>query len=547
MEKTMPGFSTTLLRALTIFVLISGCQSKTVTRSGEPLTAGTVASNSEQAASADGIAFPSMPSPTQEKVPPARGPEAMTERSLNWRTTETTPFSTVSIDVDTASYARSRAIIRTGGLPSPDRVRPEDFLNYFPYAYSAPTDGRMVQVHQQLVASPWTPGAQVLAIGLKAKDLGLVDPPRNLVFLVDVSGSMADEDKLPLVKASLVKLTDSLRPEDRIALVTYAGYTEVVLDSTLGSEKDKIKQAIAKLGAGGGTNGGAGISLAYDIAQKQFVAQAVNRVILTTDGDFNLGITNTNELIALIRSKAESGIFLSILGFGTNGNDLLMEETARDVNGNYFFIDSTKEIDKVFGSDLKGNIVTVAKDVKVQIEFNPRLVKSYRLIGYAERQLRDDEFNKDARDAGDMGSGQTVTYLYEITPRPAGEVFTGTYQAAEGVDPLIYQTGGALNEAAAREEIGTFKLRYKTPEAALSQKQDEALANTLVANPSVDVQWQLAVAETAVLLGQIKGLDGSISAAKARAQAAIGDDALGLRSEFMSLLTLLTGRMAAAR
>jgi Ca-activated chloride channel family protein len=454
---------------------------------------------------------------------------------------ETSPFSTVSIDVDTASYAYSRSRIRAGDRPSPDRVRPEDFLNYFPYAYSAPIDERMVAVHQQLVASPWTPGAQVLALGLKAKDLGLIDPPKNLVFLIDVSGSMGAEDKLPLVKASLLKLTDSLRPEDRIALVTYAGYTEIALDSTAGTEKEKIKQVINQLGAGGGTDGGSGINIAYTIAQKQFAPQAVNRVILTTDGDFNLGITNSEELVTLIRSKADAGIFLTILGFGSNSNDALMEQVARDGNGNYFFIDTTREIDKVFGSDLKGNIVTVAKDVKIQIEFNPRLVKSYRLIGYAERILQDDEFNKDSRDAGDLGSGQTVTYLYEITPRPAEESFMGTYQPAEGVDPLLYQTNGALNEAAARDEIGTLKLRYKTPEGALSQKQDEALSSSLTAAPSVDVQWQLAVAETAVILGQIKGLEGSsLTAAQSRAEAALGEDPLGLRAEFVSLLNRLT-------
>jgi Ca-activated chloride channel family protein len=545
MEKTMPGFLTHVLKALTVLALASACQQKTVDPSRSEHAVGTVANGNYAEGSADAMSLPSAlpPGKPNGKVEPNRGTEPATERSLNWRTIEATPFSTVSIDVDTASYARSRAMIRAGGLPFPDRVRPEDFLNYFPYSYTAPTDDRMVQVHQQLVASPWTPGAQVLAIGLKAKDLGIVDPPRNLVFLVDVSGSMADEDKLPLVKASLVKLTDSLRPEDRIALVTYAGYTEVVLDSTPGAEKDKIKQAISRLGAGGGTNGASGINLAYEIAQKQFVAQAVNRVILTTDGDFNLGITNPDDLVQLIRSKAESGIFLSILGYGVTGNDPLMEQVARDANGNYFFIDSTNEIDKVFGSDLKGNIVTVAKDVKIQIEFNPRLVKSYRLIGYAERQLRDDEFNKDSRDAGDMGSGQTVTYLYEITPRPADEAFTGTYQPAEGVDPLIYQTAGALNEAAAREEIGTFKLRYKTPEAALSQKQDEPLSPTLVATPSMDVQWQLAVAETAVVLGNIKGLDvSSYQAAADRAKAAIGEDPMGLRTEFVNLLTLLLSR-----
>jgi Ca-activated chloride channel family protein len=541
MEATMPVFLTKMLRAFTILALATACHQNTVERSGD-VTVGPAAGSHTEHASADAISGPMIPNSTSEKVDDNRGPDTVNERSLNWRTIETSPFSTVSIDVDTASYARSRAMIRAGGMPVPDRVRPEDFLNYFPYSYAAPTDDRMVQVHQQLVASPWTAGAQVLAIGLKAKDLGLVDPPKNLVFLVDVSGSMSDEDKLPLVKASLVKLTDSLRPEDRIALVTYAGYTEVILDSTAGTEKEKIKQAISRLGAGGGTNGASGINLAYEIAQKQYVAQTVNRVILTTDGDFNLGITNADELVKLIRSKAESGIFLSILGFGSTGNDPLMEQMARDANGNYFFIDNTREIDKVFGSDLKGNIVTIAKDVKIQIEFNPRLVKSYRLIGYAERQLRDDEFNKDSRDAGDMGSGQTVTYLYEITPRPADEAFTGTYQAGEGVDPLIYQTNGALNEAAAREEIGTFKLRYKTPEAALSLKQDEVLSSTQVATPSSDVQWQLAVAETAVILGKIQGFEGSYAAARTRAEAAVGDDPLGLRAEFLGLLTTLMSR-----
>jgi Ca-activated chloride channel family protein len=494
-----------------------------------------------QANSADGIAAPSrMPTGLPQEIPENRGPEAMRERSLNWKSIETSPFSTVSIDVDTASYAFSRNQMRAGVWPDPNRVRPEDFLNYFPYSYSAPTDERMVQVHQQLVASPWTPGAQVLALGLKAKDLGLIDPPKNLVFLIDVSGSMGAEDKLPLVKASLIKLTDSLRPEDRIALVTYAGYTQVALNSTPGTEKEKIKQVINRLGAGGGTDGGSGINLAYTIAQEQFVPQAVNRVILTTDGDFNLGITDTRELVSLIRSKADAGIFLSILGFGWDCNDALMEQVARDGNGNYFFIDTTREIDKVFGNDLKGNIVTVAKDVKIQIEFNPRLVKSYRLIGYAERVLQDDEFNKDSRDAGDLGSGQTVTYLYEITPRPAAESFMGSYKPAEGVDPLLYQTDGALNEAAAREEIGTLKLRYKTPEGAVSQKQDEALSSSPIAAPSVDVQWQLAVAESAVILGQIQGLEGSsLARARTRAEAAIGEDPLGLRAEFLSLLNKL--------
>ncbi|WP_176736477.1 vWA domain-containing protein [Oligoflexus tunisiensis] len=535
----MSGLLTRMLMALTVLTALSAChQQETQEQSGNVTAAGTTGQFGEGsvAKSADAIAGQPQGAPS---LPEKTGPETTVERVLNWRATETNPFSTVSIDVDTASYTRSRALIRAAGPFPWERVRPEDFLNYFPYAYTAPADDRMVQVHQQLVASPWTPGAQVLSIGLKAKDLGLVDPPKNLVFLVDVSGSMADEDKLPLVKASLVKLTDTLKPEDRIAIVTYSGATEVLLDSTPGSEKDLIKQAINRLRAGGGTNGGSGISLAYDIAQKQFVAQAVNRVILTTDGDFNLGITDPTELVSVIRSKADAGIFLTILGFGAWSNDALMEDVARDGNGNYFFIDTTQEIDKVFGVDLKGNIVTVAKDVKVQIEFNPRLVKSYRLIGYAERLLKDDEFNQDTRDAGDLGSGQTVTYLYEITPRPAEEVFAGTYQPAEGVDPLIYQAEGALNAAADRDEIGTFKLRYKTPEGTVSEKQDEPLANALAATPSADVQWQLAVAETAVVLGKIQGLQGSYQAARDRAAAAVGEDPLGLRQEFLSILDLL--------
>lgn len=539
----MPGFLTKLLKTLTLFSLMLSChpnqQVDGSRREGEIMIGTSDAVSGSEVASSPAMSNDGLPIP-EAKLPTSNNAN---ERSLIWRHTEASPFSTVSIDVDTASYARSRALIKADRAIDTNRVRAEDFLNYFPYAYTAPTDDRLIQVHQQLVASPWTPGAQVLSIGLKAKDLGLVDPPKNLVFLIDVSGSMAAEDKLPLVKASLLKLTDSLKAEDRIAIVTYSGYTEVLLDSTQGTDKDKIKQAINQLGAGGSTNGGSGISLAYEMAQKQFVAQTVNRVILATDGDFNVGVTSPSALVPLIRSKAESGIFLTILGFGEASNDALMEGVARDANGNYFFIDTTKEIDKVFGSDLKGNIVTVAKDVKIQIEFNPRLVKSYRLIGYAERQLRDDEFNKDDRDAGDLGSGQTVTYLYEITSRPAGENFTGTYQNMEGVDPLIYQTAGALNEAASREELGTFKLRYKTPEAALSQKQDDVLGSALAPTPSLDLQWQLAVAETAVILGQVKGLEiSSYANARSRAEIALGDDPLGLRAEFLSLLNLLISR-----
>ncbi|MDQ3235426.1 MAG: VWA domain-containing protein [Pseudobdellovibrionaceae bacterium] len=525
--------------ALTIFMMGFQCQGPHRKGSSERIQAGTAEQVASPHQSADAIILPSLPGPV-DKTGSQPDIGTLNDRTLTWRDINKSPLSTVSIDVDTASYARTRLQIRNKIPYVPNSgVRPEDFLNYFPYAYAAPTDGRMVQIHQQLVASPWTPGAQVLAIGVKAKDLGLVDPAKNLVFLVDVSGSMAAEDKLPLVKASLITLTDALKPDDRIAIVTYAGYTEVVLDSTAGVEKDKIKQAINRLGAGGGTNGGSGISLAYDIAQKQFVAQAVNRVILTTDGDFNLGITNPNELVKLIRAKAESGIFLSILGYGADSNDALMESVARDGNGNYFFIDTTREIDKVFGSDLKGNIVTIAKDVKIQIEFNPRLVKTWRLIGYAERQLQDDEFNKDEKDAGDLGSGQSVTYLYEITPRPEGEPFAGSYQPAAGVDPLIYQTEGALNAAADRAEIGSFKLRYKTPEGALSEKQDEPLSSTLVLTPSQDVQWQLAVAETAVLLGGIQGITGSFEAVRVRATEARGEDLLGVRREFLELLNIV--------
>lgn len=463
-----------------------------------------------------------------------------------WNETAGSPLSTASIDVDTASYSRSRMSIKGGQIPEAPSIRPEDFLNYFPYSYAGPEGDAIIKVNQALVPSPWSKGAHVLALGLKAKDIAANEPLKNLVFLVDVSGSMSDENKLPLVKASLQTLTDSLRDEDRIALVTYAGETRVALPSTAGSEKKTILAAIAGLGAGGGTNGESGIRLAYDIAAQNFKADAVNRVVMATDGDFNVGLTDSKSLVEIIQEKAKVGIFMTILGFGFGSNDHLMENVAKDGNGNYFFIDNSREIEKVFGHDLKGNVVTLAKDVKIQLEFNPNWVKAYRMVGYINRQLNSEDFNDDKKDAGDLGSGQSVTYLFELVMRDGVEAFTSDYTAAEGIDPLIYQADGQLTEAAGREEIGTLKIRYKTPEGAESQKIDESISKALVASPSLDIQWQLAVAGAAMLLAKVPDLSLEWAILRDQLNAAVGDsDKLGLRREFVDLVdriqTLETG------
>ncbi|RZA25447.1 MAG: VWA domain-containing protein [Proteobacteria bacterium] len=489
------------------------------------------ASNADDSATGQG-SFPTPSLPNQGGIIEQETP---TKESWAWLETNGSPYSTASIDVDTASYTLFRGCANRGGGINPEAIRIEDFLNYFPYAYAAPSDDKIIKVHQELVDSPYTKGALLLRVGLKAKELENPIAGKNLVFLVDVSGSMADEDKLPLVKASLKTLTNSLTEKDSISLVTYANGAAVVLPATQGSEKAVIKSAIDKLGAGGGTNGASGIAQAYGIAAKQFISGGVNRVILTTDGDFNIGVRGTDELVKLMKEKSDLSIFLTIMGFGLVANDNLMENVAKDGNGNYFFIDSINEIEKVVNKDLKANLETLAKDVKVQLEFNPRLVKSYRMVGYVNRQLADKDFNDDKKDAGDLGSGQSVTYLYEIQLRAAGESAQLAYTKGEGIDPLTYQDANVLSAAAAKNELGTLKIRFKNPEGLVSAKFDEALSPLVATKVSPDTAFQVAVAGAAL---KLKGIEIAASTAliKDQLKQTVGED--DLRKEFLSLIEI---------
>ena len=329
------------------------------------------------------------------------------------------PVSTFSIDVDTGSYANVRRFLNNGRLPPKDAVRIEEIVNYFPYSYPLPTDGRPFAVHTQTVDSPWQSEAKLIKIGIQAQDTAKKNlPPANLVFLVDVSGSMTDPDKLPLVKKTLRILTEQLRPQDKVTLITYASGEQLVLPPTSGKDKDTILRAVNALEAGGATSGERALRMAYEQAEKAYVKNGINRIILATDGDFNVGVSDTETLKSLVAEKRKSGISLSTLGYGTgNYNEAMMEQIADAGDGNYSYIDSEKEAKKVLRHQLTSTLATVAQDVKIQVEFNPAAVKEYRLVGYTNRTLRNEDFNNDKADAGDIGSGHSVTALYEIIPQ----------------------------------------------------------------------------------------------------------------------------------
>jgi Ca-activated chloride channel homolog len=372
------------------------------------------------------------------------------------------PLSTFGIDVDTASYSNIRRFLNEGQLPPKDAVRIEEMLNYFAYRYSQPLDEHPFSVTLDATACPWNREHQLVRIGLKAREISSEKrSPCNLVFLIDVSGSMESPNKLPLLQSALEMLVDQLSDEDRVAIVVYAGNSGLVLDSTSCADRKAILRAIKRLQAGGSTNGGQGIDLAYATAVKHFIKGGVNRVILCTDGDFNVGVTSIGELTRLITTKARSGVFLTVLGFGMgNYKDATLEKLADLGNGNYGYIDSLKEARKLFVDQLNGTLVTVAKDVKIQIEFNPAQISAYRLIGYENRLLRKEDFNDDAKDAGEIGAGHTVTALYEIVPH-------GKPLILPAVDPLKYQTMPSV--ASESIELFTVKLRYKQPESEESQ------------------------------------------------------------------------------
>jgi Ca-activated chloride channel homolog len=443
------------------------------------------------------------------------------------------PLSTFSIDVDTASYANVRRFLNSGSMPPADAVRIEEMINYFRFDYPRPVNGVPFAVTTELTACPWNPAHRLALIGLQAQTVDLDKvPARNLVFLLDVSGSMEPPDKLPLVRTAMRMLVDTLTARDRIAIVVYAGASGIVLPSTSGAHKERIHEAIGRLEAGGSTNGGQGITLAYQVAQEQFVKGGINRVILATDGDFNVGVTNQGDLTRLIEAKRAGGIFLSVLGVGTgNVKDSTMEKLADRGNGNYAYLDSLHEARKVLVNEGGATLVTVAKDVKIQVEFNPANVAAYRLIGYENRMLMNQDFNDDRKDAGEIGAGHTVTALYEIVP-------AGAEVNVPGVDPLKYQRPAPPATRVAGDELMTVKLRYKAPDADVSKLIAMPVKNQ-PREMSGNVGFAAAVAEFGMLLRQSEhGGASSYARASALAKRFRGPDPDGYRAEFVRLVEL---------
>ena len=442
-----------------------------------------------------------------------------------------TPLSTFSLDVDTTSYALMRRELTDGRrLPPRTSVRLEEFVNYFRYDYPQPADGRPLAVSCEAAPCPWNPAHKLARVALQAKKLDKGNiPPCNLVFLVDVSGSMSWNGGIEMAKKGLSMLVGELRDEDRVAIVTYANGTDVRLPSTPGTDKARILGVIDSLMAGGGTAGGAGIQLAYEEARKNFDAKRNNRVVLVTDGDFNIGISSPKELEDFIAEKRASGVFLTVVGVGAgNYQDATMKKLASAGNGNYAYVDSLLEAKKVFLTEFGGTLQTVAKDVKLQVEFNPAQVAAYRLLGYENRKLADKDFNDDKKDAGEIGSGHSMTAFYEIVPAGSGE------EAVASVDPLKYQR----TEGVESGDLFAVKLRWKAPDGDASELAETPFAAAAATDsPSEDFRFASAVAEFALLLegSKFKGT-ASFSNVLERARAAKGADPEGWRAEFIRLV-----------
>ncbi len=466
-----------------------------------------------------------------------------------FRSPEVEALSTFSIDVDTASYANVRRFLNEGSLPPADAVRIEELVNYFEYDYATPAsrDGsaegatsvkELVEhpfaVHTELGEAFWRPGHQLLKVGLKGYELDWNKRPQtNLVFLLDVSGSMNSPNKLPLVKDALELLVKKLDGRDRVAIVVYAGASGVVLPSTTANNTETILHALENLKAGGSTNGGEGIELACKLAKEHFIEDGVNRVILCTDGDFNVGVSDTGELTRIIEEKAKGGVYLTICGFGSgNLNDELMESLSNSGNGNYAYIDTRSEARRAFSQGAAGSILTIAQDVKIQIEFNPAKVKAYRLIGYENRIMNAEDFNDDTKDAGELGSGHTVTALYEIAPH-------GSDLELSQVDPLKYQERNATSGESG--ELATVKLRYKWPREDSSHLLSQFVED--VAKPfdecSEDFRFAASVAAWGMILrdSEFKA-DANLADVLRMAEGAIGRDSGGLRTAFLELVEL---------
>lgn len=445
------------------------------------------------------------------------------------------PLSTFSIDVDAASYSNIRRFLNDSQMPPKDAVRIEELINYFDYDYPEPVDTHPFTINKEVSTCPWQEDHLLLHIGLQGKRIPMEGlPPNNIVFLLDVSGSMVPPNKLPLLKSAFGLLVDQLRDQDRVAIVVYAGAAGLVLPSTPGNDKQTIREAIEMLQAGGTTAGGAGISLAYSVAQQNFIKNGNNRVILATDGDFNVGVSSSAELVRMIEEKRQSGIYLTVLGFGFgNLKDSRLEQIADKGNGNYAYIDNLLEARKTLVSELGGTLFTIANDVKLQIEFNPAKVSAYRLIGYENRLLKREDFADDTKDAGEMGAGHSVTALYEIVPVGVESGLT--------VESLKYQSAGIRPNAIDSPELLTINLRYKSPGDSTSQLLTESVKEpgTDMSGTSDNFRFTAAVAEFGMLLrgSEFKG-NATYGSALKLAKGSIGEDQEGYRGEFVRLVEM---------
>ena len=455
-----------------------------------------------------------------------------------FKAVDKTPLSTFSIDVDAASYSNMRRFINKGELPTADAIRTEELINYFSYNYPQPKGNDPVKITTEVGECPWNAQHRLVRIGLKAKEIPTENlPVSNLVFLIDVSGSMYGPERLDLVKSSLKLLVNNLRDEDKVAIVVYAGAAGEKLASTPGSDKQKIREAIDELEAEGSTAGGEGIKLAYKIAKKNFIAKGNNRIILCSDGDFNVGVSSEEELEKLIENERKAGVFLTVLGYGMgNYKDNKMQVLAQKGNGNHAYIDNLQEANRVLVNEFGSTLHTVAKDVKLQVEFNPSQVQAYRLIGYESRLLDDEDFNNDAKDAGEMGAGHTVTAFYEVIPAGVDSKFVGE------VDKLKYQKEQKPAQSTGSSELLTVKLRYKAPDGDISKKLELSLTDSKTNQVSADFRFASAVAMFGQLLrnSDFKG-DGSYDKVIKLAKTALDNDEQGYRREFVRLVEAAKG------
>lgn len=536
---------THLILAAGLAALVAGCASKPA---AEPGSASEIANTTQAGKAADGYALPAPPPPVGMPAPagvmmergrmigippvmvatdPGRERYDGKEVSPVWLT-RAEPVSTFSVDVDTGAYANVRRFLTAGQLPPKDAVRTEELINYFRYDYPLP-DSRDTpfSVTTDVMTTPWNPDTRLLRIGLRGYDLARRErPAANLVFLVDVSGSMSSPDKLPLVKTALAGLADELSPRDRVSIVVYAGAAGLVLEPT--SDKRQIKAALDRLEAGGSTAGAAGIQLAYRVARDNLIAGGVNRVIVATDGDFNVGVSDTKSLIEMVERERDSGVTLTTLGFGTgNYNEALMERVANHGNGNYAYVDSALEARKVLGDEMSSTLFTIAKDVKVQVEFNPAHVSQYRLIGYENRALREEDFANDAVDAGDIGASHQVTAIYEIVPA----AMKGWIDQRRYEEPSPAATGRS-------GELAFVKLRYKLPDGKTSRLIERPVPAMAMWNrmaPRPDFRFAAAVAA----YGQILRGDPLMKGfTMAQAAALAGEQQDFWRQEFVRLAGL---------